>query len=126
MVTPLYAAIITVLFLCLSFRALLLRRKYDIAVGTGGNIELEKALAAHANCAEYAPLALLMIYFLEQMTGPTAAVHTLCAALIVGRAVHAYGVSQVDEDTRLRVAGMVLTLGCLISAATRLISVYAG
>ncbi|MEM9601466.1 MAG: MAPEG family protein [Pseudomonadota bacterium] len=120
MVTPLYAALLTGLFLVLSFRALLLRRKHGVGVGTGGNPTLEKALAAHSNCAEYLPLALLLLYMLEVQTGTGLTVHALGVALVIGRCLHAYGVSQVDEDYRFRVAGMVLTLSCLIGAAWRL------
>ena len=50
--------------------------------------------------------------------------HVLCISLIVGRLVHAYGVSQVDEDYRFRVFGMVITLGTMISAATRILASY--
>ena len=124
MVTPLYAALIAVLFIGLSFRTLTLRRKLQVGIGTGDNPALERAIAAHANCAEYAPLALLMVFFLEHLTGTGVTVHLLGAALVVGRAVHAYGVSQINEDLRLRVFGMVLTLGCLISATTRVLLHY--
>ena len=126
MVTPLYAAVITALYVFLSFRTLLLRRKHGVAVGTGGNATLERAIAVHANCAEYAPLALLLIFFLEDRIGTTWTIHALCIALILGRAIHAYGVSQVHEDTRLRVVGMVLTLSCLIAVSLRLLTAYWG
>jgi len=37
--------------------------------------------------------------------------------LFVGRIVHAYGVSQEDEDFRLRVTGMTMTFMSLIFSA---------
>ena len=124
MVTPLYAAIAALIFVGLSFRALLLRRKFKIGVGTGRNEALARAIGVHANFAEYTPLALLLIFFLESSTSSTLWIHGLCIALLVGRLLHAYGVSQVDEDFRFRVSGMVFTLGCIISAAIRLIAEY--
>lgn len=124
MITPLYAALLALLFVVLSFRALLLRRKLGVAIGTGENPVLARANRVHANFAEYVPIALLLIAFLEVQVNARLLVHGLCIALIVGRILHAYGVSQVEENFRLRVSGMVLTLGCIISASLRLIISY--
>ena len=82
-------------------------------------------MRVHSNFAEYVPLALILFYFLEVETDADLWIHVLCVSLIIGRLLHAYGVSQVEENYRFRVAGMILTLGCLISASTRLIVSYA-
>ncbi|MEM7565577.1 MAG: MAPEG family protein [Pseudomonadota bacterium] len=124
MITPLYAALAVLIFVVLSFRTLLLRRKLGIGMGTGGDKSMERAIGVHANFAEYAPIALVLIYFLETRIGTGLLIHLLCIALIVGRLLHAYGVSQMKEDFRFRVSGMVLTLGCLISASGRIIASY--
>ncbi len=124
MTTPLYAAIIGLVFVVLSVRTLLLRRRLGIAIGTGEDPELTRAMRVHSNFAEYVPLALILFYFLEVETDADLWIHVLCISLIAGRILHAYGVSQVEENYRFRVAGMILTLGCLISASTRLIVSY--
>ena len=124
MITPLYAAIIALIFVGLSFRTLLLRRRLGIAIGTGEDPKLTRAMRVHSNFAEYVPIALILIFFLEQTTYTTVWVHVLCLGLIVGRLSHAYGVSQVNENYRFRVFGMILTLGTLISASSRLIISY--
>ena len=124
-ITPFYAALVALLFVALSFRTLLLRRQLGIAIGTGENEKMARAMRVHANFAEYVPLALLLIYFMEVLTDAGLWVHVLCIALIAGRLSHAYGVSNVVENYRFRVTGMVLTLGCLISAAGRLLISYA-
>jgi len=77
-------------------------------------------MRVHANFIEYTPIAILLIYFLEQATGSVIWVHVLCIALLVGRALHAYGVSQIKEDLRFRVMGMVLTLFVIVSSSVRL------
>ena len=123
-ITPFYAALSGLIFVGLSFRTLLLRRKLQIAIGDGGQSSLMRAARVHSNFAEYVPLALILIYFLEIKTSSYLWVHVLCSALIIGRILHAYGVSQVDEDYRFRVAGMVLTLTAIISASVRLIISY--
>ncbi|MGK7893210.1 MAG: MAPEG family protein [Xenococcus sp. (in: cyanobacteria)] len=124
MITPLYAAIIALIFVVLSLRTLLLRRKLGIAIGTGENPILTRAIRVHSNFAEYVPIALILIFFLEQATDKIFWVHILCLCLIVGRLSHAYGVSQVNENYRFRVFGVILTLGTLISASSRLIISY--
>lgn len=124
MVTPFYAAILAVIFIALSFRTLLLRRARGIPIGTADDPVLARAARAHANFSEYVPLTLLLLYFLETRTNAGMGLHVLCVSLIVGRLVHAYGVSQVDEDYRFRVFGMVITLGTMISAATRILASY--
>ncbi len=124
MITPLYAALIALIFVVLSVRTLLLRRRLGIAIGTGEDQELTRAMRAHSNFAEYVPLALILFYFLEVQTDADLWIHVLCLSIITGRLLHAYGVSQVEENYRFRVAGMILTLGCLLSASTKLIVSY--
>ncbi len=124
MITPFYAAFIALIFVLLSVRTLLLRRRLGIAIGTGEDLKLTRAMRVHSNFAEYVPIALILIYFLEVGTDTDVWIHVLCVALIGGRLLHAYGVSQIKEDYRFRVAGMMLTLGCIISASTRLIVSY--
>lgn len=108
-ITPIYAAAFALMFIGLSVRTLRLRRRHQVAVGSGDKPVLQRAIRAHANFAEYVPLTLLLISFLEGTAGSTAVVHGMCAALLVGRCLHAVGISQVVEDYRWRVAGMALT-----------------
>lgn len=124
LITPAYAAIFALLFVALSLRTIRLRRRARVAVGSGGDAVLERAARVHANFAEYVPLALVLIYFAEIEAAGNAWVHGLCIALLAGRLLHAYGVSQVKENYRFRIAGMVLTFTVLLSAAFRLLYAY--
>jgi len=124
MATPVYAAILAVIFVALSFRTLLLRRARGIPIGAAEDPVLARAARAHANFAEYVPFALLLLYLLETRTNIGMGLHVLGVSLIVGRLAHAYGVSQVDEDYRFRVFGMVITLGTMISASARILASY--
>jgi uncharacterized protein len=121
MITPLYGAILGILFLVLSTRTLRLRRKLGIAVGDSGNIEMLRAMRAHANFAEYTPLTLLMIFFVEQVHGQGLFIHLLASALVVGRCLHAFGISQVNESFRYRVGGMFFTLNTLLACSVYLL-----
>lgn len=109
----LYAALLALLFIALSVRTIRLRRRLRIAVGDAGNVEMLRAMRVHSNFAEYVPLALLLLYFTEISGAPWPLVHVLGSALLLGRVVHAYGVSQAHENFRYRVFGMATTFGTL-------------
>ena len=123
-ITPLYAAILGLLFVVLSVRTLRLRRRFQIAVGDAGNQQMLRAMRVHANFAEYAPITLLLIFMLESAGAHATLVHILCICLLLGRLSHAYGVSQISEIYRYRVFGMAMTFTALVSAAVSLIVIY--
>ena len=120
-VMSLYAALLAILYAGLSVRTLRLRRRLRIAIGDRGDERMLRAMRAHANFAEYVPLALLLIYLVEIAPAHALLVHVLGLALLIGRALHAWGVSRSPEDFRYRVAGMALTLGSLLMAALYLL-----
>lgn len=119
--TPIYAALLALLFIVLSIRTIRLRQRLRVAIGDGAQPLLQRAMRVHANFAEYVPIALLLIYFIEVETQPQWLVHALGIALLVGRMSHAYGVSQVHEKLQFRMTGMLLTFGVIILAAARLL-----
>jgi uncharacterized membrane protein YecN with MAPEG domain len=120
-ITPLYAALLALIFVALSIRTIRLRRRYRVGVGDGNHAELQRAARVHANFAEYVPLALLLIYFFEGSSESVLLTHILCIALLCGRLLHAYGVSQVRENYRYRTIGMVLTFSVIIAASLMLL-----
>lgn len=126
MITPIYAAILAIIFVAVSFRILLLRRERGVPIGTASDPLLSRAIRVHSNFAEYVPLSLLLLFFLEQQTNMVMGIHVLGIALITGRLAHAYGLSHIDEDFRFRMFGMVLTLGVIISASARILASYLG
>ena len=124
-VTPFYAALIALLFVALSIRTLRLRHRFQVAIGPGEEPLLARAMRVHANFAEYVPIALLLILFVEMATRNEILVHALGVLLIAGRSLHAYGVSQVKENFRYRVSGMALTFAVIITASLALLAIYA-
>ena len=62
--------------------------------------------------------------FTEMLTQNALLIHGLGALLILGRALHAYGVSQVREDFRFRVVGMAMTFTVIITAAIIVLTGY--
>jgi uncharacterized membrane protein YecN with MAPEG domain len=121
-ITFLYAAVLALLFVALSFRTLRMRRRLRIAVGDRGNDAMLRAMRVHANFAEYVPLCLLLFYFAEEAGARPVLVHAYGISLVAGRVLHAWGVSHLSENYRFRVAGMTLTFLPLIAASLRLLS----
>ena len=120
-IVPTYAAVLVLLYVALAMRVIRMRRSAKIAIGSGGNARLERLMRVHANFAEYVPLALLLLAFVELQGRPSWQVHVLCLALVAGRVIHAYGVSQEDEAIGLRTAGIVTTFAVLLAAAVALL-----
>ena len=118
MITPIYAALLGLLLIGLAIRAIRLRRQIGVAIGSAGNPLMERAMRVQANFCEYVPLALLLVFFSEQLWSSALLAHALGASLFAGRLLHAFGVSQEKETLRFRVTGMALTFSVIaVSAA---------
>ena len=124
-IVSLYASVLALLFIGLSVRVVRLRRRLRIAIGDKGNQTMLRAMRVHSNFAEYAPLSLLLIYFVEASGAQSLFVHFLGLSLLVGRVSHAFGASQVKENFKLRVYGMVMTFTTLFVSAAYLLYLYA-
>jgi uncharacterized protein len=118
--TSLYAALLTALFILLSLQVIKARRTHRVALGAPHRL-VERAVRAHGNCAEYVPFGLVLLGLLEGMGLPAWGVHALGSAFLVGRLLHAWGISQEPEVLRFRTAGMALTFTVLGVAAAALL-----
>jgi len=116
-VTPIYAAVLTGLYLVLSLRVIGMRRSSGVALGDGGDRTLLRRQRVHANFAEYVPLALVLMALAELQGLSHWALHAIGVLLVAGRLAHAYGVSQEAEPMRIRGLAMALTFTTLIAAA---------
>jgi len=119
--TSIYAGLVSLIFVALSFRVIGARRSLRVGLGDGGDPLLLRRLRAHGNFAEYVPMALILMALIEWQTNAFLIVHLMGASLIVGRLAHAYGVSAEPELPKLRVIGMALTFtAILVGALTNL------
>jgi len=116
-ITALYVGLLAPLFLLLASRVIRARRGTSVAVGDGGNAFLMRRIRVHANFAEYVPLALLLMALAESLGTSIWLLHALGIALLGGRLVHAFGMSQAEEKFAFRVAGVVITFSMLGTAA---------
>jgi len=93
-VTPIYAAMIALLFLAMAFRVVQLRRSENVALGDGGNEKLLRARAAHSHALENAPISLLLMLLLEINGLSTTWLHSMGIALVISRLLHLVGQSR--------------------------------
>lgn len=124
MIAPLYIAIFSLVFTLLSFRVIRLRQTARVAIGDGGDKALRRAIRVHGNFAEYVPLALILIFAAESLGMSAVWVHGLCLALLIGRLLHAYGVSQVKEPLLFRQLALSINGLVMIIASVWLITRY--
>lgn len=110
-IVPLHAGLLALIFLGLSLRVVYLRRTLRVGLGSGGHESLNRAVRAHANFAEYVPLALVLLLGLEAGTAlPAWALHALGLALMLGRVLHGFfGLNRHAGASLGRVWGTALT-----------------
>ena len=114
-ITSIIASVLTVIFVRLSFAVIRLRRKNKVGLGNGGHEELERAIRAQGNFAEYVPFGLMLIACLEINGAPWWLVAVPGMTLIAGRLIHARGINMPPPDFSQRVLGMKFTFNTLIA-----------
>ena len=115
LVTSITASVLTIIFIKLSFAVIKLRRINKVSFGTGGHIDLERAIRAQGNFAEYVPIAIILIACLELNGAPWWLVAIPGIALMIGRLIHAVGIKTPPPDFSRRVLGMRFTFFTLIT-----------
>lgn len=123
-ITGFYGACIAVLAVVLAARVVILRRQLRVGVGDGDNRSLSLAIRAHGNLLEHAPLALLLLLLLEAAGERSWLLHAVGILLLVGRLLHAWGLSRYAGVSFGRFYGTALTWASLLIAAGALLVNY--
>ena len=108
-VTMLYAALLGILLITLSWGVSKVRLREHVSLGAGEVSDLESAIRAHGNFIEYVPFALILLMLAESAATPTWLLHTLGGSLLAGRLLHAYGIRQPGSTNNYRKYGAALT-----------------
>lgn len=124
MVTPLYAGLLALWYLVLSIRVIQYRGAARINLGDGGDVGMLRRIRAHANFAEYVPLLLLMIGYLEVSHFSIYLLHVLGASLLVARLLHGIAFSFTQKWAPGRSLGAGITFLLLLIAGV--LCVYQG
>ena len=115
LITSIIASVLTIIFIKLSLAVIGLRRKNKVGLGSGGHDDLERAIRAQGNFAEYVPFGLFLIVCLELNGAPWLLVAIPGIALIIGRLIHVRGMNTPPPDFSKRVLGMKFTFFTLIA-----------
>lgn len=115
LITSLITSVLTIIFIKLSFAVIGLRRKNKVGLGSGGHEDLERAIRAQGNFAEYVPIGLILIACLELNGAPWWLVALPGITLIIGRLIHAVGINEPPPNFSNRVLGMKFTFYTLIA-----------
>jgi uncharacterized membrane protein YecN with MAPEG domain len=108
-ITPIYAALLGLLFLPFTLRVGFYRSKSKILIGEGDNPELLRRIRGQGNFVETVPLALLLLLILELCGAGNNWLHGLGALLVFGRTTHYLGLTELGPFI-LRPVGMVSTM----------------
>ncbi len=110
MITGLYAGLCGLLLVMLYVRVSQRRLATKIGMGTGGDAALEQRIRAHGNFIESVPIALVLLYFLEQTGTDPIYIHAFGAILVLARIGHAQGISTTAGRSAGRLYGSIGTL----------------
>ncbi|MGY6553720.1 MAG: MAPEG family protein [Wenzhouxiangella sp.] len=126
-ITLLYTGLSGLLLLALSFQVVALRRRHGVGLGSGDQPALERAIRVHANFCEYVPLGLLLLLVLELSAAlPSLILHALGVMLVLGRILHALGLSRSAGVSSGRFVGTLLTWLMLAVAALLAVGIAVG
>jgi uncharacterized membrane protein YecN with MAPEG domain len=106
----LYAGLNALLLLALSYNVGSRRGKQNqLQPGDTGDATLVRAIRAHANFAEHAPLVLLVLLGLVLLEAPVWSLHALGGGFTAGRVLQAFGMMRDKHPNAVRFTGNLLT-----------------
>ena len=100
-----YGGLIGLWLLILALPVSRLRHELKTGLGDGGDKRLARAIRVHANAVEWAVPAILLLLLAELTRAPAWFLHAAGIALIVGRVLHALGMSRTGGSSFGRFAG---------------------
>ena len=127
-ITALYAGLLAIFALALSFRAGSARGKsgHSILFGEPANMELAQKVRRHQNFLEYVPMIVILMGAIELNGGSATMLHGIGVALIAARIAHAVGLKHDNMGHPGRMIGAAGTALITLVAAVYAIWQTAG
>jgi len=125
-ITALYAALLGLLGAALTINVIVNRVRAKVDIADGGVAALAQAIRAHANFAEQAPLALIVIALAETFGTRAVIVHVFGVVLVLARLASAIGLNRTLKQSPPRQLGASGTILVLIAASIALLLALAG
>lgn len=126
MITALYASLLALWLVFLSFRVIALRGSPVFAflnINTDDDEMLQRAIRAHGNLTEYAPMMVILLYLLETNGTDPGTLHSIGLAFLIGRLMHGICFGFMKSSMPLRIGGTVLTLTPLLIGSIMLLTI---
>ena len=111
------------LFVVLGLCVIYLRITGEVGIGDGGNPQLKRAIRAHANFAEWIPIALMALGLAELRGVSESTIGILGGLLLLSRVGHAIGLNRSIGVSVGRTGGM--TLMFIVMAVTTVMAALA-
>jgi uncharacterized membrane protein YecN with MAPEG domain len=115
-VTPLYVALLGLLFLPYTLRVGLYRGNSKILIGDGDDPELLRRIRGQGNFVETVPIALILLVVMELSGAGNNWLNALGGLLVFGRICHYLGITEMGPFI-LRPVGMISTLAVYLAAS---------
>lgn len=122
-ITGFATAFCGLLLVLLSVRISLLRIRLKVALGDGDNPELRRAIRAHGNTAEQAPIFLLMSACYEIQVGASGFLTSLVAVFLLGRLMLVWGLHRAVISSARRNGALLTYLPQLLLALMLMVQV---
>jgi uncharacterized membrane protein YecN with MAPEG domain len=116
-ITALYAGLLGLLLLALAARVVQGRVANQIQFGDAGNASFIQRQRVHGNAVEYIPIGLLLLLAAELNGSSAVVLHAVGGSLFVGRALHAFGLSQSTGTSPGRFVGTIVTWLSILAGA---------
>ena len=124
-ITAIYAAVLTFVYIVLTFGVIGKRRSLKVGIGHGKETEMEQAIRVHGNFSEYIPLALVLFFLAEVNHASSVLLYVIGACLTVARILHAIGLNSSVGVTWQRFSGASTTfVVLLVLAVTNLVLAF--
>ena len=120
-ITLITTGILGIIFFMHSLRTIKGRAATKTSLGDGGHDLMTRRIRTHGNFSEYIPLLLLILLLLEISNITKVVLIAYATAVVVGRALHFYGLYSKDTPFWARVWGMQLTLWPLMFGSLAII-----
>ncbi|MEO9634215.1 MAG: MAPEG family protein [Roseobacter sp.] len=101
-ITALAAAICALMLIFMKFKVIGQRVKTETMFGAGDDDEMKMVRGTHANLAENAPIALILMALLELASAHHWTLTGLAALFLISRVLHIYGMYQHHGAGNLR------------------------
>jgi uncharacterized membrane protein YecN with MAPEG domain len=115
-ITALYGALNAIFNIILANNVSKLRRKHKVGLGQGEHPEMLVAIRAHANNAEFMPLAIVMMLLAELCGANHTVLHVFGGALLAARIAHWIGLPRKAPNP-YRLGGTAITWFGIVAMA---------